>query len=164
MNAPSSPPGRRGDDLLGSPVTTNPRPQRGSITSLLFLSLVFFMMSNHGGSDDLTTRNHYKDSLSSLEWQLGNYSAWLNGSDATNFTMVRISFVCLCYSVNKYLNSRLGHRASIVLFPKLYPTLAFSTLLLNPTIPISLALSEEVPLSEISLQNWSQRWSGMRQR
>ncbi|KAI0248996.1 hypothetical protein BJV78DRAFT_1276346 [Lactifluus subvellereus] len=90
MNAPSSPsvsaPGRRGDEMV-TPATTDPRPQRGSITSLLILSLVFFMMSNHGGSDDLTARDQYKNTLSSLEWQLGNYSAWLNRSDTTNFTM-----------------------------------------------------------------------------
>ncbi|KAH8997846.1 hypothetical protein EDB86DRAFT_3076382 [Lactarius hatsudake] len=76
----------RGEEA-GSPPTTNVRPQRGSITSLLIISLVFLMMTNNGGGDDLATRNQYKDSLSSLEWQLGNYSVWLNGSDATNFTL-----------------------------------------------------------------------------
>jgi hypothetical protein len=50
-------------------------------------------MTNNGGNDDPTVRNHYKDSLSSLEWQLGNYSAWLNGSATANFTMVS-SHIC----------------------------------------------------------------------
>src|SRR6266404_218780 len=77
----------RGEEA-GNPPATNVRPQRGSITSLLILSLIFLMMTNNSGGDDLATRNQYKDSLSSLEWQLGNYSAWLNGSDTTNFTLV----------------------------------------------------------------------------
>ncbi|KAI9435319.1 hypothetical protein H4582DRAFT_1971440 [Lactarius indigo] len=86
MSAPQPTTLGRGEEA-GSPPTTNVRPQRGSITSLLIISLVFLMMTNNGGSDDLATRNQYKDSLSSLEWQLGNYSTWLNGSDATNFTL-----------------------------------------------------------------------------
>ncbi len=77
----------RGDEA-GSPAATD-RPQRGSVTSLLILSLFIFLMTNNGGNDDPTVRNQYKDNLSSLEWQFGNYSAWLNGSDTSNFTMVR---------------------------------------------------------------------------
>ena len=157
MSAPLSPPvpvpGRRGDEM-GTPATTDPRPQRGSITSLLILSLLFFMMSNHGGSDDFTVRNQYKNTLSSLEWQLGNYSAWLNHSDTTNFTMVRIhTCLLLCSANNSLLNSLLGHLASIVLSPKLYPTLAFSTLSLSHTILISPGSSEGMPPSEISVLN-----------
>lgn len=75
----------RGDEA-GSPAATD-RPQRGSVTSLLILSLFIFLMTNNGGNEDPTVRNQYKDNLSSLEWQLGNYSAWLNGSDTANFTM-----------------------------------------------------------------------------
>jgi transmembrane E3 ubiquitin-protein ligase len=67
----------------------DPRPRRSSVTSLLILSLFVFMMTNNGSNDDLAVRNQYKDSLASLEWQFGNYSAWLNGSDTTNFVMVR---------------------------------------------------------------------------
>ncbi|KAF8473732.1 hypothetical protein DFH94DRAFT_764142 [Russula ochroleuca] len=83
--APLPPTLGRGDEA-GTPATTD-RPQRGSVTSLLILSLFIFLMTNNGGNDDPTVRNHYKDSLSSLEWQLGNYSAWLNGSATANFTM-----------------------------------------------------------------------------
>ncbi|KAH9032762.1 hypothetical protein EDB85DRAFT_2145329 [Lactarius pseudohatsudake] len=86
MSAPQPNTLGRGEEA-GSPPTNNVRPQRGSITSLLIISLVFLMMTNNGSGDDLATRNQYKDSLSSLEWQLGNYSVWLNGSDATNFTL-----------------------------------------------------------------------------
>src|SRR6266446_1001934 len=85
--APLPPTLGRGDEA-GSPVTTD-RPQRGSVTSLLILSLFIFLMTNNGGNDDPTVRNQYQDNLSSLEWQLGNYTAWLNGSDTSNFTMVR---------------------------------------------------------------------------
>ena len=77
----------RGDEA-GSPALAD-RPQRGSVTSLLILSLFIFLMTNNGGNDDPTVRNQYKDNLSSLEWQLSNYSAWLNGSDTAKFTMVR---------------------------------------------------------------------------
>ena len=77
----------RGDEAGGLP-TPHIRPQRGSITSLLILSLIFLMMTNNGGGDGLSARDQYMDSLSSLEWQLGNYSVWLNGSDTSNFTLV----------------------------------------------------------------------------
>jgi transmembrane E3 ubiquitin-protein ligase len=82
----------RGDEA-GSPVIID-RPQRGSVTSLLILSLFIFLMTNNGGNDDPTVRNQYKVNLFSLEWQLGNYSAWLNGSDTANFTMV-CNYVCI---------------------------------------------------------------------
>ncbi|KAI0039213.1 hypothetical protein FA95DRAFT_1567290 [Auriscalpium vulgare] len=45
------------------------------------------MMTNNGSSDDGETRTLYQDALSSLEWQLGNFSAWLNGTEASNFTL-----------------------------------------------------------------------------
>ena len=88
MSAPQQPAAVGRGEEAGSPPTTSVRPQRGSITSLLILSLVFLMMTNNGGGDGLSARDQYKDSLSSLEWQLGNYSAWLNGSDTSNFTLV----------------------------------------------------------------------------
>jgi transmembrane E3 ubiquitin-protein ligase len=91
MSAAAPLQGRRADES-NTPTTNNPRPQRGSITSLLFLTFIFFIMSNHDGGDDLTARNHYKDTLSSLESQLSNYSGWLNGSQPTNFTLVRPLF------------------------------------------------------------------------
>ena len=89
MSATPSPAtlGRGGE--AGGTDPNDPRPKRGSVTSLLILSLFVFMMTNNGGNDDLAVRNQYKDTLSSLEWQFGNYSAWLNGSDTTNFVMVR---------------------------------------------------------------------------
>lgn len=99
--SPSQPTLGRGDEA-GSAALPNPRPQRGSVTSLLILTLVIFMMTNNGGNDDLIMRNRYKDSLSLLEWQLGNYSTWLNGSDTTNFTMVRFTFGTSPFSAELY--------------------------------------------------------------
>jgi hypothetical protein len=81
--------GRGGGEAEGTD-PNDPRPRRSSVTSLLILSLFVFMMTNNGSNDDLTVRNQYKDTLASLEWQFGNYSAWLNGSDTTNFVMVRL--------------------------------------------------------------------------
>jgi hypothetical protein len=88
MSATPSPAtvGRGGE--AGGADANDPRPKRGSVTSLLILSLFVFMMTNNGASDDLAVRNQYKDTLSSLEWQFGNYSAWLNGTDTTNFVLV----------------------------------------------------------------------------
>jgi|SRR6266850_3681321 len=85
--------GRGGGEAEGTD-PNDPRPKRASVTSLLILSLFVFMMTNNGGNDDLAARNQYKDSLASLEWQLGNYSAWLNGSDTTDFVMVRSLQIC----------------------------------------------------------------------
>jgi transmembrane E3 ubiquitin-protein ligase len=85
--APLPPTFGRGDEAGNLAMTD--RPQRGSVTTFLILSLFIFLMTNNGGNDDPTVRNQYKDNLSALEWQLGNYTAWLNGSDTANFTMVR---------------------------------------------------------------------------
>ena len=102
MSSPQQPAAvGRGDEAGGLP-TPHIRPQRGSITSLLILSLIFLMMTNNGGGDGLSARDQYMDSLSSLEWQLGNYSVWLNGSDTSNFTLVRTLFPCRMYLLTIY--------------------------------------------------------------
>jgi len=128
----------RGDEA-GSPAATD-RPQRGSVTSLLILSLFIFLMTNNGGNDDPTVRNQYKDNLSSLEWQLGNYSAWLNGSDTANFTMVRKGHLALLrlspVKLGLSMNSLLDRQASIVSYLKLYLAEASSILSPTRTIPI----------------------------
>ena len=125
MSATPSPAtvGRGGE--AGSVDPNDPRPKRGSVTSLLILSLFVFMMTNNGGNDDLAVRNQYKDTLSSLEWQFGNYSAWLNGSDTTNFDMVRschfVSRFFLHPKLKYFLISLLDHREKIASYPTLYP-------------------------------------------
>ncbi|KAM5544439.1 hypothetical protein V8D89_002099 [Ganoderma adspersum] len=62
------------------------RQQRSSVPSLLFLSFVLFMLMNGKGDDFASTRDLYVNGLQSLNWQLGNFSAWLNGTE-TNFTL-----------------------------------------------------------------------------
>lgn len=53
------------------------------------------MMTNNS-TEDPATRNQYIDALTSLEWQLGNYTAWVNGTDpdTLNFTMARVLRCC----------------------------------------------------------------------
>ncbi|KAI1782212.1 hypothetical protein LXA43DRAFT_932813 [Ganoderma leucocontextum] len=65
---------------------TPARQQRSSVPSLLFLSFVLFMLMNGKGDDLSTTRDLYVNGLQSLNWQLGNFSASLNGTDS-NFTL-----------------------------------------------------------------------------
>lgn len=92
----SNPPNNRDEDTPTPASTPTPGlpPQRprGSVSSFLFFSFVLFMMTNNS-TEDLSTRNQYIDALQSFEWQMGNYTAWVNGTDpdTLNFTMVRAS-------------------------------------------------------------------------
>lgn len=63
------------------------RPQRGSLPSFLFVTFLFFMLTNRN-EEDVVMRVQYEDAIRALGYQLSNYSAWLNGT-ATNFTLVR---------------------------------------------------------------------------
>jgi len=65
--------------------TTRPR-QRSSIPQFLFFTFLLFMLTSHSG-DEFLARHQYQDVKRSLGEQLGNYTAWLNGTE-TNFTMV----------------------------------------------------------------------------
>ena len=64
------------------------RRQRGSLPSFLFITFLYFMLTNRNGED--SARSQYEDAIRALGYQLSNYSAWLNGT-ATNFTLVRDS-------------------------------------------------------------------------
>lgn len=46
---------------------------------------MLFILTNHTG-DEFLARNHYQDALQSLNYQLSNFTAWLNGTES-NFTM-----------------------------------------------------------------------------
>ncbi|KAJ8473594.1 hypothetical protein ONZ45_g16234 [Pleurotus djamor] len=65
-------------------LTGRPR-QRSSVPSFLFISFLLFMLTNHSG-DEFLARHQYQDALSSLSYQLSNFTAWRNGTDS-NFTM-----------------------------------------------------------------------------
>ncbi|KAF9244652.1 hypothetical protein BU15DRAFT_41826 [Melanogaster broomeanus] len=59
--------------------------QRSSIPSFLFIVFMIFMFTNHNG-DEFRARSHYQDTLQSMNHQLSNFTAWLNG-ESSNFTM-----------------------------------------------------------------------------
>ncbi|KAG9091040.1 hypothetical protein FRC06_000734 [Ceratobasidium sp. 370] len=70
--------------LPGATTTTpfNPNQARSSVTSLLLISIVLFLLSG----DDPSLQTQKEDTLRSLEYQQSNYTAWLNGT-ASNFTL-----------------------------------------------------------------------------
>lgn len=81
------------DPESGSAATADElqRRQRGSLPSFLFITFLFFMLTNRT-EEDVVVRAQYEDAIRALGYQLSNYSAWLNGT-ATNFTLVRSSGV-----------------------------------------------------------------------
>ncbi|KAI0310666.1 hypothetical protein OF83DRAFT_1044788, partial [Amylostereum chailletii] len=85
MSAPAAAPAPGDVDEDANPAMRQ-RP-RSSLSSFLFLSFIFFMMTNNSANDDSEVRNRYTNALASLEWQYGNYTEWQNGTTATNFTM-----------------------------------------------------------------------------
>ncbi|KAG6873506.1 hypothetical protein C0995_014774 [Termitomyces sp. Mi166 len=58
-----------------------PARQRSSIPSFLFISFMLFMLTSHNG-DEYLARHQYQEALQSLTHQLGNYTAWMNGTDS----------------------------------------------------------------------------------
>jgi len=70
------------------------RRQRGSLPSFLFITFLFFMLTNRTG-EDVVMRSRYEDAIRALGYQLSDYSAWLNGT-VTNFTLVRGFGVLWC--------------------------------------------------------------------
>jgi len=68
--------------------TGDGRPQqpRSSIPSLLFITFLLFMLTSHSGEEFLA-RNQYQNALESLNYQLSNFTAWMNGT-SSNFTLV----------------------------------------------------------------------------
>ncbi|KAI8974598.1 hypothetical protein BD414DRAFT_498160 [Trametes punicea] len=63
-----------------------PRQPRSSLPSFLFVTFVLFMLTSGRGEDVSVTRDQYTHGLHSLEYQLSNYSAWLNGT-TSNFSL-----------------------------------------------------------------------------
>ena len=80
---------REPDPESGSTATADElqRRQRGSLPSFLFITFLFFMLTNRN-EEDVVVRIQYEDAVRALGYQLSNYSAWLNGT-TTNFTLVR---------------------------------------------------------------------------
>ena len=65
---------------------------RGSVSSFLLISLILFLLTSHNGEEFLA-RHHYQDAMNSLENQLSNYTAWMNGT-VSNFSLVCRKCVC----------------------------------------------------------------------
>ena len=63
--------------------------QRRTAPSFIFLMLIIFLLTNNNG-DEFLARHQYQHALESLEWQLANYTLWMNGAEA-NFTLVRVN-------------------------------------------------------------------------
>ncbi|TFK52045.1 hypothetical protein OE88DRAFT_1658813 [Heliocybe sulcata] len=86
MNAAGTPEATgREDDTAAATNPAEPQRPRGSISSFIFISFILFLLTNHNGAE-LIAQNQYRDALRSYNWQLGNYSAWLNGTES-NFTL-----------------------------------------------------------------------------
>jgi hypothetical protein len=66
----------------------------GSIPWVMLILFFLFLQTSHNG-DEFLARHQYQDALQSLTLQLGNYTAWLNGT-ASNFTMVSLLYVVVC--------------------------------------------------------------------
>lgn len=73
--------------------------QRTSVTSLLFISFVLFMLTNRN-SEEALARNQYLEALEFMDHQLSNYSAWLNSTE-TDFILVNylLSFWVRAYTL-----------------------------------------------------------------
>jgi hypothetical protein len=68
---------------------TTPAPPQGprsSVPSFLFMTFLLFMLTNHSG-DEFLARSRYQDAMQSLQYQLSNFTAWINGT-SSNFTLV----------------------------------------------------------------------------
>ncbi|KAF9779793.1 hypothetical protein BJ322DRAFT_1086479 [Thelephora terrestris] len=78
---------REPDPESGSAATADElqRRQRGSLPSFLFITFLFFMLTNRS-EEDVVVRIQYEDTVRALGYQLSNFSAWLNGT-TTNFTL-----------------------------------------------------------------------------
>ena len=70
---------------------TQPQRPRSSIPSFLFITFLLFMLTSHSG-DEFLARNQYQNALQSLNYQLGNFTAWINGT-ASEFVLVRHSHI-----------------------------------------------------------------------
>ena len=56
------------------------------------------MLMNGGGDDIATARDLYVNGLQSLNWQLRNFSVWLNDTES-NFVLVSPCFAIRCDSL-----------------------------------------------------------------
>ena len=90
MDGPRNNANDRERDLESGSVATTDEPrrrQRGWLPLFLFIAYLYFTL-NH--NDDAVARSQYEVAIRALDYQLSNYSGWLNGT-ATEFTLVQSS-------------------------------------------------------------------------
>ncbi|EGO20800.1 hypothetical protein SERLADRAFT_442156 [Serpula lacrymans var. lacrymans S7.9] len=75
----------RNEGTVNPPEAVRIQNQRSSVPSFLFIIFMLFMLTNHSG-DEFLARNHYQDALQSLNYQMSNFTAWMNGTES-NFTL-----------------------------------------------------------------------------
>ena len=71
-----------------APCTTSGRA--APVPSILFLTFLLFMLTNHSG-DEFLARSQYQDAMQSLQYQLSNFTAWMDGK-SSNFTLVGLAY------------------------------------------------------------------------
>ncbi|KAK7687335.1 hypothetical protein QCA50_009841 [Cerrena zonata] len=81
-----NPPNNQDDQLRDTEANLPPRRPRSSIPSILFITFVLFMLTNNR-TEDVLTRTHYLEALDVMNLEMGNYSAWINGNETSNFTL-----------------------------------------------------------------------------
>ena len=94
MSTPANEPTRDLENGTDTPA----RQQRSSVPSILFLSFTLFTLMDGKRDNFAITRDLYANGLQSLNWQLGNFSARLNGTES-NFTLVSPCFAIRCGSL-----------------------------------------------------------------
>jgi len=113
MENPREDPNDRERDPESGTVTADElqRRQRGSLPSFLFITFLFFMLTNRNEEDGVA-RSQYEDTIRAFSYQLSNYSAWLNGT-ASNFTLVRGSRFLHCFRTPNPPCSQPGHEVHV---------------------------------------------------
>ncbi|TFK71357.1 hypothetical protein BDN72DRAFT_817637 [Pluteus cervinus] len=69
------------DEEAGLAANNNRQRPRASLPSLLFLTVLIFMLTSHSG-DEFLARHQHQEALRALTWQLSNYTAWMNGTES----------------------------------------------------------------------------------
>lgn len=82
------------DEEAGLNVNRAQIRQRSSLSSFLFITFLLFMLTSHNG-DEFLARHQYQDALRSLNYQLSNYTAWMNGT-SSEFSVVSGLILYIC--------------------------------------------------------------------
>ncbi|KAF9266758.1 hypothetical protein L218DRAFT_921385 [Marasmius fiardii PR-910] len=78
------------DEEAGNGASPAQRP-RSSLSSLIIVILLIMLLTSHN-SEEFLARHQYQESLQRLAHQLGNYTAWMNGS-ASDFNVTRDAYL-----------------------------------------------------------------------